>query len=84
MSQAKSMECVSHGKTLWHGQVICAKDKGGCGRAWHLMDDSRSPPEQLGRKCVCGATLTAAGSAMPICGACFELQWIIQTGALMA
>ena len=58
---------------------MCAREQGGCGRVWHLMNDAKRPPEELGSKCVCGAQLLATGSAMPICSACFELRWISQT-----
>lgn len=72
------MDCTSHGICTWTGECICAPDKGGCGRVWHLGEDSRQPPESYGSACVCGKPLHSndpKSSAMPICPTCFVSKW---------
>jgi hypothetical protein len=61
--------------------VICARDAGGCGRVWKLIDpNAHTPPPELGKKCVCGAQLVVerdpaldapTPTARAICGDCY-------------
>ena len=70
--------CATHGTNSWDGEVMCARDKGGCGRVWKLTDESRCPPLECGDECTCGKTLHAGNEdspAMPICPTCFVQKW---------
>lgn len=80
------IECSEHGTAEWTGQVVCAKDQGGCGRVWHLGEDERSPPDGLGSKCVCGAELSHEdnddAASRSICPGCFDARWELQSKLL--
>lgn len=67
--------CGTHGKVVWKGEVICAKEHGGCGRVWCLADEDHPlhPPDELGTNCACGKSFMVQddGPARAICPMCF-------------
>ena len=68
----RELDCGSHGKRPWHGEVICAQDAGGCGRVWKLQHDADVPPAQLAKSCVCLKPLSGPkGTARAICAECY-------------
>lgn len=63
----RRISCGNHGMVIWRGEVVCARDLGGCGRVYRLSDD---PPE----KCPCGEPMKGGRAIVPICHKCFEIE----------
>jgi len=66
MGRGDFIQCDSHGRKRWTGQVICVH----CQRVWHL--NVSNPPTQDGT-CVCGQPLDGKdGTARAICPDCYD------------
>ncbi len=84
--EIKKVQCSTHGSTPWNGQVVCAKNWGGCGRLWHLGDETheRHPPAELNSLCVCGKLLGSHkdSPSRAVCPQCFEGALAVQQEGL--
>lgn len=69
MKRYRFLDCDSHGRAPWHGEVICVA----CGAVWKLEGNAHVPPAECGKNCTCGKSLVGDdGTARAICARCYE------------
>lgn len=71
--QQRRLACRLHGRGFWYGTVICAVADGGCGRIWHLGDETHWL-FRAEEACTCGQPIgrVPESPVRPICQGCFE------------